>query len=126
MRRRYWIQRKELRKHTQESPTGSVDDRDEGTLQPMRSRCSSGTLRSLSHLAFEAGPESLRGPLLSERISQLRAKRGLTLAQASASVAADMGWTSEQLLDRLAGTWKWTPGGWRRIDENESESVSRA
>lgn len=126
VRRRYWTQRKDLRKHTEAPPTGSVDNHYEGAPQPTRPSCSHTRLRSLSDLASEAGADSLCGPLLSERIRQLRSKRGLTFAQASASLAAKMGWTSEQLLDRLVGTWKSTPGGWTRIDENESESVSRA
>ena len=60
-----------------------------------------GVLVSLSSTASGAGPESLFGMILSERIRQIAGEQNLSIAQASAILADDMGWSSRQLCDRL-------------------------
>lgn len=78
------------------------------------------TSRLLPELASEAGPESLRGPLLNERICERAQERGLTYEQASAGVAAEMGWSPEHLNERLQGTWSRTPWGWEKAQDSQS------
>jgi hypothetical protein len=72
-------------------------------------------MRSLADLASEAAPEALRGPFLHERIRQIAKTHGITVAQASARVADEVGWSPEQFRDRLEGRWRSTPVGWEKV-----------
>ncbi len=65
------------------------------------------------------------GPDLLEWIRQVQSASGVSFSTACGEVAAVMAWTPEQLSDRLLGHWKWQPGGWTRIDENEKEPGNR-